>query len=127
MDSIASKLDLMEKGTRYQHYYELKEVFLLGIDVINRMNQNYLSDVDKEMRQKLVVTVDMIERRIGYLCNYSMETSSWSDLAREIDRIPIHRTPLSAAGSPNEQTQQPNQNPNRPSTQEDSGGETANA
>jgi len=127
MDSVASKLNLDEVGRRYDHYMELKEVFLLGIDVIDRMNQNYLSEMDKETRKKLVTTVEMIERRIAYLCNYSSNASGYSDLAREIDRIPVHRTPLLAAGSPNEQTQQPNQNPNRPSTHEDSGGETANA
>ena len=53
MDSITSKLDLMEKGTRYQHYYELKEVFLLGIDVIDRMNQSHISEMDIEMKRKL--------------------------------------------------------------------------
>ena len=126
MDSIASKLDLMEKGTRYQHYYELKEVFLLGIDVIDRINQSYVSDSDKKMKADLETTVSMIEKRLAYLVNYSTEASQYSDFGREIDRIQPHRTPL-MSGSPNEQTQQPNQNPNRPSTQEDSGGETANA
>lgn len=124
MESIASKLDLMERGTRFEHYYELKEVFLLGIDVIDRMNPKYLSESDKLMRTNLKTTVEMIERRLAYLANYSTMASGYSDLAREIDRIPIHRTPLSA-GSVNEQT--PQQDSNRKSTQEDSGGETANA
>ena len=124
MDSITSKLDLMEKGTRYQHYYELKEVFLLGIDVIDRMNQSHISEMDIEMKRKLTTAVDMIERRIGYLCNYSMETSDYSDLAREIDHIQVHRTSLTSR-SPNDTT--PKQDSNRKSTQEDSGGETENA
>ena len=121
MDSIGTKLDLLETGTRYSHYMELKEVFLLGIDVIDRMNPKYLSESDKLMRTNLKTPVEMIERRLAYLANYS--TMAF-DLAREIDRIPIHRTPLSA-GSVNEQT--PQQDSNRKSTQEDSGGETANA
>lgn len=124
MGSIASKLDLMERGTRFEHYYELKEVFLLGIDVIDRMNPNYLAESDKLMRTNLKTTVEMIEKRLAYLTNYSTMTSDYSDLAREIDRIPIHRT-LLTAGSVNEQT--PQQDSNRKSTQEDSGGETANA
>jgi len=114
----------MEKGTRYQHYYELKEVFLLGIDVIDRMNQSHISEMDIEMKRKLTTAVDMIERRIGYLCNYSTETSDYSDLAREIDHIQVHRTSLTSR-SPNDTT--PKQDSNRKSTQEDSGGETANA
>jgi hypothetical protein len=114
----------MERGTRFEHYYELKEVFLLGIDVIDRMNPKYLAESDKLMRTNLKTTVEMIEKRLGYLTNYSTMTLDYSDLAREIDRIPIHRTPLSA-GSVNEQT--PQQDSNRKSTQEDSGGETANA
>lgn len=126
MDSVASKLDLLETGTRYSHYMELKEVFLLGIDVIDRMNQNYLSESDKLMKKNLQTTVEMIEKRLAYLTNYSKMVSGYSDLAREIDRIPVHRAPLLASGSPNEQTQQ-KQDSNRKSTQEDSGGETANA
>lgn len=123
MESIASKLDLMERGTRFEHYYELKEVFLLGIDVIDRMNPRYLTESDKLMRTNLTTTVEMIEKRLAYLTNYSTMASGYSDLAREIDRIPVHRTPLTA-GSVNEQT--PQQDSNRKSTQEDSGGETAN-
>ena len=123
MDSVASKLDLLETGTRYSHYMELKEVFLLGIDVIDRMNPNYLSESDKDTRRKLIISVDMIERRIAYLSNYSTKASGYSDLAREIDRIPAHRTPL-LTGSTNDTTQQDS---NRKSNQEDSGGETANA
>lgn len=125
MDSVASKLNLLERGTRYDHYMELKEVFLLGIDVIDRMNPNYLTESDKLMRTNLKTTVEMIEKRLAYLTNYSTMASGYSDLAREIDRIPVHRTPLLTAGSVNEQT--PQQDSNRKSTQEDSGGETANA
>ncbi len=124
MDSVASKLNLLERGTRYDHYMELKEVFLLGLDVIDRMNQKYLTESDKLMRTNLKTTVEMIERRLAYLANYSTMTSGYSDLAREIDRIPVHRTPL-LTGRPDEQT--PQQDSNRKSTQEDSGGETANA
>ncbi len=120
MDSVASKLDLMERGTRFEHYMELKEVFLLGIDVVDRMNQRYLTESDKMMRTNLQTTVGMIEKRLAYLTSYSTETSDYSDLAREIDRISIHRTLLT--GSTND-TQKDS---NRKSTQEDSGGETAN-
>lgn len=125
MDSVASKLNLLEIGTRYSHYMELKEVFLLGIDVIDRMNQSYVSDTDKKMKADLATTVGMIEKRLAYLVSYSTEASQYSDFGREIDRIQPHRTLPLTAGSPNEQT--PQQNPNRPSTQEDSGGETTNA
>src|SRR5208282_4100148 len=104
MDSVAIKLDLMEKGTRYQHYYELKEVFLLGIDVIDRMNQSYVSDTDKKMKADLTTTVGMIEKRLAYLVSYSTEASQYSDFGREIDRIQPHRTPQSTAGSPNDST-----------------------
>lgn len=124
MDSVASKLNLMETGTRYS---QLKEVFLLGIDVIDRMNQSYVSDTDKKMKADLTTTVGMIEKRLAYLVSYSTEASQYSDFGREIDRIQPHRTPQLTAGSLNEQTPKSQQNPNRPSTQEDSGGETANA
>ena len=119
MESIASKLDLMERGTRFEHYYELKEVFLLGIDVIDRMNKDYPSESDKTMRTNLKITVGMIEKRLAYLTDYSTMASGFSDLAREIDRI--HRTPLLTVGSVNEQT--PQQDSNRKSAEEDQGGE----
>ncbi len=58
MDSVGSKPDLFEQGTRYDHYVELKEVFLLGIDVIDRMNPNYVSDGDRAMKRELETTSD---------------------------------------------------------------------
>lgn len=130
MDSVASKLNLMEMGTRYTHYMELKEVFLLGIDVIDRMNQSYVSDSDRKMRAELVTTVAMIEKRLAYLVSYSVEASQFSDFGREIDRIQPHKTPQLTTGSPNVSSQanspQP-QDSNRRRPEEDSGGETANA
>jgi hypothetical protein len=127
MDSVASKLNLMEVGTRYSHYMELKEVFLLGIDVIDRMNQSFVNNSDKKLKEDLQTSVSCIEKRLAYLVNYSMEASQYSDFGREIDRIQPHRTPLLTAGSSNDTSQNPPQdsNPRRP--EEDSGGETANA
>lgn len=127
-DSVASKLDLNEQGTRYTHYMELKEVFLLGIDVIDRMNQSYISDSDKVTKTNLLIAVDMIERRLAYLSSFSVEASQFSDFGRELNSIKPHVTPQ-LTGSPNDTQSNPTpqQNPNRPSNQEDSGGETANA
>lgn len=118
---MEAKLNLLDRGTRYDHYMELKEVFLLGIDVIDRMNSSYRSTTDIETKKKLTTAVEMIEKRLAYLTNYSTEVSQFSDLAREIDRIPIHRTPQ-LTGSVNEQT--PQQDSDSKSTQEDSGDET---
>jgi hypothetical protein len=127
-DSVASKLDLQETGTRYDHYMELKEVFLLGIDVIDRMRESYVSDTDKLVKKNLQTAVDMIEKRLAYLANFSTEASQYSDFGRELNAIKPHVTPKLTAGSPNDSQSSnstPQQNPNRPSTQEDSGGETA--
>jgi hypothetical protein len=125
MMDFASKLNLEEVGRRYDHYMELKEVFLLGINVIDRMQPRYVSEADKTTKRELETAVKMIDKRLSYLTDYSTATSNYSDLAREIDRIPVHRTPSLTTGSPNEQTQK--QDSYRPSNQEDSGGETANA
>lgn len=88
MDSVSSKKDLHEQGSRYTHYMELKEVFLLGIDVIDKMNPNYVGESDRALRVKLGYAVDMITRRIDYLSGF---TPLLTSLARQVDEAGISR------------------------------------
>ena len=99
MDSIGSRLDLLEKGTRYEHYVELKEVFMLGLDILERMNPSFMSDADKVMRVKLQNTVEVINKRLDYLSDFTEKTHYYGDLAREVNAAGIHRTPLLAGSS----------------------------
>ena len=123
-ESFAKKLDLDETGRRYDHYMELKECFLLGIEVLDEMRKRYKSPTDETMRIKLSNAVEMIEKYIGHLCNYDVEMASYGDIAKEVRKAGVHVTPLLKGET---DVKQPTQDSNRTSTGEDSGGETANA
>ena len=99
MDSIGGKKNLQEKGTRYDHYMELREVFMDGIDVLSRMNPSFVSEHDKGVKVKLQNAVEMITRRIDNLSDFADKTTSYSDLARQIKLVGKHVTPLLTEGS----------------------------
>ncbi len=64
------KLDLNAQGSRYDHYMELKEVFMTALDIIERRAPNLQTDGDKKMKAKLEPTIELIDRRIRYLADY---------------------------------------------------------
>lgn len=98
MDSIATKLDLQETGTRYSHYMELKEVFMLGIDVIERMQPGHLSEGDKKTKAKLEAAVEVIEKRIKYLADFDTKIYA---VNRAIDAAGTNRTLLTEGDKTN--------------------------
>ena len=65
-----AKLDLNETVTRYDHYMELKEVFMTALDIIERRAPNLQTDGDKKMKAKLEPTIELIDRRIRFLADY---------------------------------------------------------
>ena len=99
MDSVGNKFNLDDQGTRFDHYMELKEVFMLGIDVIDRMNSSFVSDADRVTKIKLQNAVEVINKRLDYLSDFTEKTHYYGDLAREVNAAGIHRTPLLAGGS----------------------------
>ena len=108
IDSVASRPSLKEVGTRYDHYMELKEIFLLGIDVIDRMSSMHRSDADKRTKVKLENAVEVINKRLDYLSNFVEETDGYNKLARDIRAAGIHKTPpqlLLTTGVPDEKQQ----------------------
>ena len=98
MDSVGSRLNLQDTGTRFDHYMELKEVFMLGIEVIKGMRPGFASDIDKTTKVKLEHAVEVINKRIEYLSDYGDKAARWSDFGRQIDLIKPHVTPLLTAG-----------------------------
>jgi hypothetical protein len=99
MDSVGSRVPLLEKGTRYDHYMEMKEIFLLGLDVLDRMNPAFVSANDKAMKVKLANAVELITKRIDYLSDFASKTANYGDLARQVTLIGRHVTPLLTEGS----------------------------
>lgn len=91
MDSVGRKLDLQELGTRYDHYMELKEVFMTGIEVIDGMIPAHRSEGDIATKKRLEAAVDAIDRRLLYLSDYTIETSPWSEFRKEINEVEIRR------------------------------------
>jgi hypothetical protein len=91
MLNAAEKLDLLELGTRYAHYMELKEAFLLGIDTVDRMRPNLRSTADEEIKKRLQITVDTIERRLSYLSGFGAAEHCGSDLDRTLHAIEVQR------------------------------------
>ena len=92
MDSVGEKLDLMQQGTRYDHYMELKEVFLLGIDLIEKMQPQYRTPQDMVTRVKLAAAVEVIDKRMAYLSDYNDKIFA---VGREVRAAGIHRSPQS--------------------------------
>jgi hypothetical protein len=126
MDSNGKRLNLKEMGTRYDHYMELREVFMDGIDVLTRMNQSFISDADKIVKTKLTHTVEMITRRLDNLSDFADKTANYGDLARQVNLVGKHVTPLLTDGGKSDEKPEPKvaDKPNRP---EDEEGETTNA
>lgn len=75
MSEVASKPDLLEQGTRYDHYVELREVFASGIEVIsNQIKRGRDVMQDRVLKVKLEGAVEVINKRLSYLSNYERET-----------------------------------------------------
>lgn len=104
MDSVGTRLDLMQMGTRYDHYTELKEIFALGIEVINNMRPGIASEGDKKMKVKLEAAVELIEKRLLYLADY--ENQSWKT-NRDI-RIALSENPRKQLGGGDAKVEQKN-------------------
>jgi len=72
---------------------ELKETFMDGIDIINRIQPHYVTDADKLTKIKLQNAVDSIGKRIEFLANFGDGTDYYSHLAKEVRAAGIHRAP----------------------------------
>lgn len=103
------KVDLREQGRRYDHYMELKEWAMTGIEVINRMKPSMLNESDKKTKVKLEAFVEVLERRMKYLADYDSKVYS---VNREIDAAGIHKTP--ALGATNDKPQATSQHSSLP-------------
>jgi hypothetical protein len=102
MDSVGEKIDLRQVGTRYDHYMELKEVFMLGIEVIDGMSPQYVSDGDRRTKAKLEIAVECIDRRLKHLADFDNKIFS---VGREVRAAGIHRTPQLTGGTTDEKPQ----------------------
>jgi hypothetical protein len=71
MDSLLP--DLMETGTRYQHYMELVDIFSTGIEIISNLPASLITESDKKKRVELEHAVARIEARMDVLSKFQMK------------------------------------------------------
>lgn len=90
--------DLMENGTRYQHYTELIDIFSLGIEVINNLG-THKSDADEKSRVELEHAVNRIQKRMDVLSKYSAKQYALAKDVNSIPKPPAQK--LLPAGEPN--------------------------
>lgn len=88
------KVDLQQQGRRYDHYMELKEWAMTGIDVIER--SKLANEGDKRTKAKLEAFVEVLDRRMRYLADYDSKVFA---VNRAIDAAGIHRTPALTTGA----------------------------
>jgi hypothetical protein len=83
MSEPALKPDLFQKGTRWEHYRELLDIFSSGVEVLKNIKVKSLSDQAKA--KKLQFAVEMIEGRLNYITDFSTKTALGSSLRNVID------------------------------------------
>jgi hypothetical protein len=93
------KLDLMEYGTRYDHYQELKEAFDVGIEMLTNALKLEDNLTSRENLKRLQNASASIEARINYLADWAKLTTLYSNFGRTLDSIAPHRTLQLTEGS----------------------------
>ena len=92
------KLNLSEQGRRYDHYMELKEWAMTGLEVIER--SKLTTEGDRRTKAKLEAFVEVLDRRIRYLADWDNKIFS---VASQIREAGIHRPALLTTGVTNDQ------------------------
>lgn len=86
------KLNLLEQGTRYDHYMELRDAFATGVVILDNALKVERNTTAAENRAKLQTAVDLIELRVNYLSDYaSQAVGNYSPLGKLIRSIPPNR------------------------------------
>lgn len=77
--------DLMELGTRYDHYVELRESWLEAIEDIKKIDDQNKSSSDYTILERLSIGVSLIEKRLDRLSQFDTKRF---ELKRQLDAIP---------------------------------------
>ena len=77
------RLSLMDKGTRWDHYSELRELFSIGIEILK--NVRIKSSTDQLKRAQLQGVVELIDGRINLLSDFHFKTTFGSLLRGTVD------------------------------------------
>jgi len=77
------KLCLMDTGTRWAHYAELRELFACGIEILSHLT--IVSGADQTKLRDLEGAVRLIDTRMNLLSDYVFQTTYGSKLRQVID------------------------------------------
>jgi|SRR5271165_4578516 len=80
-------LDLSEVGTRLEHYNELREVFMMGVEMLKGLHHAHRSEADVLKLGKLQNAADAIQGRIDILSKFPSGSGYGSWLQLTIDMI----------------------------------------
>lgn len=86
-DSDFRTLDLSEVGTRLEHYNELREVFMLAVEMIKGFHPSHRTPADDDQQNKYQNAVDAIQGRIDLLAKFPSGSGYGSSLQMTIDMI----------------------------------------
>ena len=81
------RLNLYETGTRFEHYLELRDLFMEGVQMLKDLNPAHRIESDDAKIIRLQNAADAIWQRISYLSDFVTETTHGSDMQREIDLL----------------------------------------
>ena len=84
-------LDLNEVGTRLDHYNELREVFMLGVELLKGLNPMHRTDADLAKMGKLQNAADAVTGRIDMLAKFPSGSGYGSWLQMTVDMIGRNR------------------------------------
>jgi hypothetical protein len=84
---IRKRYPLDSVGTRLEHYYELRDLFADGAQIIEGINPAHRTKLDLEKLGKLKIAVELINLRIDLLAGFDLATKSGSDWDAGLLRI----------------------------------------
>jgi 4-hydroxy-3-methylbut-2-en-1-yl diphosphate synthase IspG/GcpE len=74
---------LLDTGTRWQHYSELRDLFATGIEILKHVHVK--SAADQKKRAQLEGAVELLDARIDLLADFHFQTTYGSKLRKVID------------------------------------------
>ena len=77
------KMSLLEMGTRWSHYSELRELFACGVEILK--NITIKSPTDRDKLKKLEGAVELLDGRINLLADFHFNTTYDSKLRGVVD------------------------------------------
>ena len=80
-------LDLMETGTRLEHYNELREVFMVGVEMLKGMHPGHKNDADIAQQTRLEIAAEVITARIDILSEFAKGCGYGKYLQLTVDTI----------------------------------------